>query len=354
MRVLFVTASSMAGGGPRHLLDWLAALRERKGHAVEIYLAAPPEGMFAEPLRAVARESLSLPEKRLSLLAIHRLVEFARKNRIEVVHSFGRAGGIYGRLLHLVGFEVFHSPQGLISPGLKQPIYDLAERLLRDLTHGYVFGSESEAKEGAARFGAARGGVLPPVVRAPAQAPVDRCSEALAAGRPIVIGTIGRFVNHKRVLELARAVLNMGPGFEVAFFGEGDNQAALEKLSKNSGGRVKIRGLVDRWEALAEIDVFASWSKSESFGLAVAEAMAFGTPCVLSDVPGHRDLAGDGARAWVFDPQSPVDFERAVKEVLGNAQERSRRVLQAREFIESTCGADRVAEQLIGLYASRQ
>lgn len=353
MRILFVTSSAMAGGGPRHLLDWISALKEKGGPTLQIYVAAPKSGVFADPLRDVATDSFDLPERSFSFLTMARLFRFARRHKIDLIHSFGRAGGVYGRMLGLVGYKVLHSPQGLISAGLSQLIYDALEYSLRPLTHLYIFGSSSEAAQGRERFGAKSGLILPPVVAAPSMMRLDPCSEAISKNQPIVVGTIGRFVAHKRVVDLARAVIEMGPEYEVALFGEGDQRPELESLARDHEGRVHVRGLVDRWQALAEIHVFASWSLSESFGLAVAEAMAYGVPCVLSDVPGHRDLAANGARAWLFDPNVPGDFARVVKTVAGDAIERGKRIDAARKFIQDLCGPERVARDLWSLYTLR-
>ena len=53
-------------------------------------------------------------------------------------------------------------------------------------------------------------------------------------------------------------------------------------------------------------DVFVGPSRpQEGFGLPALEALACGVPVLLSDTPGHREIAGDAA--WYFrdgDPES--------------------------------------------------
>ena len=354
MRVLFITGSAAAGGGPRHLLDWLTALRKYAPNELQIFTAAPAQGLFAAPLRSIAVETLTIPERAISFLRLFSIYRFARRNNINLVHSFGRAGGIYGRFLGLVGFTVLHTPQGLISTPLNQFIYDSLEFMLRPLTKKYVFGSQSEADQGQARFGVKDGLIVPPVVTVPENTlPIelqDRCAEALTIGRPLILGTIGRFVSHKRVLDLTRAIMALGPGFQLRLYGEGDDLRQLEKLAKASEGRVVIRGLVDRWQALSEIDVFVSWSKSESFGLAAAEAMAMGVPCLLSDVLGHRDLADNDQRAWLFQAKSKSDFSRSLAELLRDKHDRKSRIDRARTAINSLCPPERIAHDLLAAY----
>lgn len=58
-------------------------------------------------------------------------------------------------------------------------------------------------------------------------------------------------------------------------------------------------------------------SASEGFGLPLAEAMGMGVPCVASDIPIFRELAGDAAR--FFDPTSPEAAADAVASTLLDA-----------------------------------
>jgi glycosyltransferase involved in cell wall biosynthesis len=350
MRILFITSSAAAGGGPRHLLGWIEALHDRVRNDIEIYLAAPSEGYFSGPLKKLAVETFALPERSFSWTKMGALIRFAHKHRIELVHSFGRAGGVYGRLLGLSGFKVLHTPQGLISSGVSQLAYDTLERSFKPFTQLFVFGSDSEARQGRERFGAGSGVVLPPVVEAP-QSVFGQIRHVSDEGdRPIVIGSIGRLVSHKRMHDLAAAVLGMPPKFHLHLYGDGEERASLDAVARGSAGRMQVRGLVDRWEALSEIDIFASWSISESFGIAVAEAMAVGLPCVLSNVPGHCDLADNGERAWLFDPDRVGDFARVVTRVISERDERDRKIELAKTAISELCGAKRVSQSLLDIY----
>ena len=100
---------------------------------------------------------------------------------------------------------------------------------------------------------------------------------------------------------------------------------ALEGLAlwRSQGGLFRLRriatqepaaaerasGLVDEYHhalspdrmpfAYRASDVFIGPSRpEEGFGLPVLEALASGLPCLLSDTPGHREIAGDAA--WYF------------------------------------------------------
>ena len=60
---------------------------------------------------------------------------------------------------------------------------------------------------------------------------------------------------------------------------------------------VEFRGRVPNSDipaALGEFDVFVALSRSESFGVAVIEAMAMAIPCLVSDVGGLPEIVGAG------------------------------------------------------------
>ncbi len=63
-------------------------------------------------------------------------------------------------------------------------------------------------------------------------------------------------------------------------------------------------------------------SRDEGFGLPVVEAMALGTPALISDIPIFREIGGDAA--VYFDPDS-VDSVVAGVRALENADEWRRR-----------------------------
>lgn len=86
----------------------------------------------------------------------------------------------------------------------------------------------------------------------------------------------------------------------------------------------RASGLVDEYHhalapdrmpfAYRASDVFIGPSRpEEGFGLPVLEALASGLPCLLSDTPGHREIAG--AAAWYFADGDPEALAAALPDV---------------------------------------
>ena len=71
-------------------------------------------------------------------------------------------------------------------------------------------------------------------------------------------------------------------------------------------------------------DIFLGPNRpEEGFGLPVLEALACGLPCLLSDTPGHREIAGEAA--WYFPDGDPEGLAAALPGVVtGEARARAR------------------------------
>ena len=78
--------------------------------------------------------------------------------------------------------------------------------------------------------------------------------------------------------------------------------------------------------------LFLQASRAEGFGLALVEAMAFGLPVIHSDAPALVEVATDaGIIVPRDDPDEADGYAAAVREVLGDAELRSRLSLGARD-----------------------
>ena len=136
---------------------------------------------------------------------------------------------------------------------------------------------------------------------------------------------------------------------------------------RRRGGRFRLRrvsplpageaekgwGLVDEYHhllppdrmpfAYRASDLFIGPSRpAEGFGLPVLEALASGLPCLLSDTPGHREIAGDAA--WYFADGDPDAMAESLPLLGANGGwDRARQLgpAAARRFDSS-----RVAERL--------
>jgi glycosyltransferase involved in cell wall biosynthesis len=143
----------------------------------------------------------------------------------------------------------------------------------------------------------------------------------------VVVGGLGRLEPGKRFDRLIRAIREV-PGVTLLLVGDGSARASLETLARSQGvrRRVVFTGAVEHArEMLCAMDVFASPSDQETFGLAVLEALASGLPTLYEVCPPLDDPAMAGLLAGARARRLSRDWEalsRALRAELACHSER--------------------------------
>ena len=158
-------------------------------------------------------------------------------------------------------------------------------------------------------------------------ADIDRVDRAIAAapvgreGGRFTVLSVGRLDVVKDpfvMLDAFARSVDRDDGGRLIFIGGGRLGTELEARIDRAGlrDRVSLRGLIPREEvfvACAEADVFVSTSNGEGLPVAVLEAMAAGCPVILSDIPPHRELAGDAGFIPFVRPGDVDGFARQIR-----------------------------------------
>ncbi len=126
----------------------------------------------------------------------------------------------------------------------------------------------------------------------------------------------GKLVPRKQPLALLDAFLaRERPGTALIFVGDGAEKPALQaSAAQEPGAAVRFLPFANQRAMpahylLADLFALPSHGPSETWGLAVNEAMHMGVPCLVSDVVGcQRDLVTDGETGWVFRADDPADL----------------------------------------------
>jgi glycosyltransferase involved in cell wall biosynthesis len=128
------------------------------------------------------------------------------------------------------------------------------------------------------------------------------------------------------VLLRALALLPLGLPFHLTVAGDGPLRHELEELACKLGlkGRVAWRGFCDQTaDLLTASDVCVAPSRTESFGLAVVEAMAAGVACVASCTGGIREMITNGVDGLLVAPDDPHALAERLEAVLIDGQLRT-------------------------------
>jgi glycosyltransferase involved in cell wall biosynthesis len=101
---------------------------------------------------------------------------------------------------------------------------------------------------------------------------------------------------------------------------------------------------------LERASVVVAPCEREGFGLAAAEALAFGRPVVAAAGGALLDLVTDGETGLLVPPRDAPAMRAAVERLLGDADLRGRLGGAGRDFVRERFGWDGVIERTLGVY----
>jgi glycosyltransferase involved in cell wall biosynthesis len=205
----------------------------------------------------------------------------------------------------------------------------LSRWILRRAT-GVIAVSQPLASEAAA-LGARRVQVIPNGIDLPPEGPGETV--------PPEVLFVGRLSPEKGIDDL----LDAGEGLNVVVAGDGP----LRQRVPGALGFVSVHELEGLYRRAA---VVACPSHREGFGVACAEAMAYGKPVVASAVGGLLDLVIHDRTGLLVPPRDPRALRAALDRLLGDADLRRRLGTAAREHVARLCSWERVTSSTLSAY----
>lgn len=136
-----------------------------------------------------------------------------------------------------------------------------------------------------------------------------------------------------------------------------DDRGYTEKMKRLfaercPAGSYEFRGPAygdEKWRQLANADAFVLPTRSENFGIAVAEAMASGLPVVCTKGAPWECLEKENAGRWT--DISVEGIRRGLEDILSlDDEERRAMGARGRKWVESNCKRPSVVQKLNGCY----
>jgi phosphatidylinositol alpha-mannosyltransferase len=172
-------------------------------------------------------------------------------------------------------------------------------------------------------------------------------------GRPelLFLGRLDPRNGLDTVLAAMTQVLESRPGAHLTVAGDGPLRPVYERLARPLGRSVTFVGRVngDRPAHYAHADLYLCPTTKASFGITLLEAMACGTPMVVSDITGFRELIGDGDEAVLVPKQRAAAWADAILELLGDRVRLEAMSAAGRRKAEGYAWP-RIAEQVMDVY----
>lgn len=180
----------------------------------------------------------------------------------------------------------------------------------------------------------------------------------IAADGPIELLSVSRFVPEKSIEFLLEVVAKLGPRYHITLIGYGASGASLRAYAYERLGlstqQVQFiehpsKEHMADWYSRAHLFLFASVTETQ--GLVLAEAMAFGTPVIARVGPGVVDCVVDGVNGYLV--TSVDEMVARVREIMAPEQRARYEALQQEAFATAqNYYPDRTVQELLNVYTT--
>jgi len=361
MRILQISSSRTYGGGERHFVDLCRGLSDA-GH--DVYAAVRPTNVWEAKLDFLPpgrRFHISIRNS-IGILSASRLAAFARENEIDIIHAHvardyipasiacaltrGRTKFVLTRhvMFPLKAFNRLAlknlSKAIAVSSGVETTLYSVFPKhkvvLINNGIDAHTLNGEERARA-RQEFRGLHG--------IPLDVPL--------------IGTIGELIPLKGQSDLVLAAHEVAKQFPEARFAIIGRDNTIDQRHRRELKRmVKVFALEDRFlwldwvedttELLAALDIFVSASHTESFGMAMLEALAAATPVIATDTDGARELIEDAScRVPV---NAPVALAKKIAEFIADPDDYRRRAEEHSRDVRLRFSLDRMVKETEQLY----
>ena len=372
MTVVLHVLEALEGGTARHVTDLV-----RHVDNITHHVAVPPRrvGGMTDTLAVPAMEAAGATVHRLdmrrmplsprnaaSLVGLRRLVS---RLRPDIVHGHSAIGGALARLAAADSrARRVYTPNGLHPSVIAMNL----ERGLGALTDRWIAVAPSEAAVAEARGIASRGRMvtIPNGIAlrrgdgdggADTRRGVDIRHLLGLAGEGPLIGFVGRLVAQKApemVIEATALLCRQRPDVKAVMIGSGPREDAVRSLIREQGLTESVHlvpYLPRAATVMDQFDVLLLPSRYEGCPYTVLEAMRAGTPVVLSDAVGNRDLVVDGLTGRLVRQGHPEETAAALVDVVDDPGAARRRAEAAEARLAERHDVRHMAAATAAVYA---
>ena len=330
MKILQISSAKNFGGGEKHLVDLVIGLQKR-GH--EVFLAVPDTSPILEKLTHFSvKNILQVKIKNSSdVLAAVKIAKFIRENKIEIVHA--HAAKDY--LPASVAVRIAKTAKLILTRHVLFPMKRLQKFALSNVSKVIAVSAAVEANL-EKTFAKEKIVKIPNGIETEKWSNVDK-EKLFREFRflhnipfdALLIGTVGELKRLKGQQDFVLAASEIAKRFPDAHFVIiGTDNSFKKDFRRELKRLVKVSGLEDRFlfldwvedtaPLLAAMDIFVSASHSESFGLAILEAMASGKAIVATETEGAKELLEDEKSGKIVPVKEPLKLAEKIEEFLSD------------------------------------
>jgi len=169
----------------------------------------------------------------------------------------------------------------------------------------------------------------------------------------IYSGTLQKKKNLNTLIKVADILKNEGKKFKLLIVGDGPERKVLEKEveERNLEDFISFIGKQEKIEKyLFASDIFILPSFVEGLSNALLEAGSCGLCCVVSDIPGNREVVENGVNGFLVSPSDVNCFTQRIKMLIENKELRNEFGYKIRKKIEEKFSLRKIVYSYIATY----
>jgi phosphatidyl-myo-inositol alpha-mannosyltransferase len=336
MRVALVAEDyyPQLGGVPEHVHN-VALQLNRWGHTATVVtsrMGAYPDAAFVQ---RVGKSRVIYANGGVSRVTTgwrlrRRLEDVFRAGRYDIVHVHGGLAPTLGLAAPLAAWRAgipvvatFHSwfARSIGCRVFQRPLQKILDR------HAATIAVSQPVVEANSRYFRADWEIIPNGVDTDFFRPSDRETEAPVPEQPrlLFLGRIEPRNGLATLLDAMPLILARYPKAVLTVAGDGPWRGYYERRASELGASVRFAGQVfaDRPAYYGSADLYLCPTTIASFGVTLLEAMACGTPMIVSDNLGFRSVIAGGEEAVLIPKDDPVAWAETTIALLGDPARRA-------------------------------
>lgn len=362
IKILHIRSSFDAGGTEALLLN----LYNNKQHYFKIYLVLIKAGSLVKQLNNPNNQFFLWARRRfLDLTVILKLYRLVKLNKIKIIHTHQEIELVYAAILKFLipGIHVYHSVH-LINTEKNTGYY--LEKILLSFICKIIAVSQA-VKNHLITLGYPErkivvlyNAVVPP-------SKVTKVEEKYFKQKinyspdDFVIMMIGNFRKEKDQLTIVKAFNRIKGEYQnlkLVFIGRLNDfakECIRETLSIDLDKRVfYLNALPDAAKYISFCDLFVYSSKSETFGIAVIEALLNKKPVLASDIPVMKELSVNGKYFTLFKTGNEIDLALKIKNYIKNEYNNTQKIFIAYQYASSKYSYEVFIQNLNKIYGDKK
>jgi len=364
MRILQISSAKTFGGGEKHFVDLCKGLTE-KGH--DVFVSLHKDNSWEESLDFLPTENrlhISLRNS-LDVLSARKIGRFLKNGDIDIIHA--HLARDYPPASLAVRF--FPKSKLILTRHVLFPMASIHKLVLRNVSKVIAVSSTVETNL-AKTFPKNKIVCIPNGIEIEKWADLKHEEQSkeflLERNIPVkvpLIGTVGELTPLKGQEDFVLAAHEVVKEFPDAHFVIVGKDNSIKKSYRQKLKRlVKVLKLEENFtflnwvedtsRLLSALDIFVSASHSESFGLAILEAMASGTAIIATNTDGARELLQTNEVGILTPIENPVGLAKKICELLKDKEKKENLGKKALVFARENFHVQRMIDQTERIYSS--